>query len=80
MIKLRPFRFHKCLGRFHMLTVKGCSETALSKHSFNRVFHSLELRKYIGYEGHLLLRNFLFWYIIKGGIIEQNIEQKSIAF
>ena len=40
MIKLLSGRFCKSLGRFHMLGVKACSETALFREWSNQDFHS----------------------------------------
>ena len=45
------------LGRFDILTVKACSETALFIERSTQDFHSLSFQKYIGYDGHLLFRN-----------------------
>ena len=41
MIKALSWRFCKYLGRFHMLTVKACSETALFREWSNKAFHIL---------------------------------------
>ena len=41
MIKALSWKFHNYLERFHMLTVKSCSETAPFKEYSNQVFHSL---------------------------------------
>ena len=40
MIKVLSCRFDKCLGRFHIFTVEGCSETTLSKHPSTHIFDS----------------------------------------
>ena len=45
------------LGRFHMLTVKACSETDLFRDWSNQDFHSLYFRKYISYDNHPFLQN-----------------------
>ena len=37
---------------FNMLTVEGCSKTWHFRHLTNHVFHSLQVRKYITWEGH----------------------------
>ena len=46
MIKALSARFPKDLGRFHMLSVKGCYERELFREWPNQDFHSLKFRKY----------------------------------
>ena len=41
---------------FTMLLVEGSSETRLRRHLSNNVFRNPQVRKYISYEGHLLLK------------------------
>ena len=41
MIKVRPWKLHKCLGSFNMLTVEGCSKTHLFRQLSNYAFGSL---------------------------------------
>ena len=43
MIKRLSWRFREYLGGFHMLTVKACSETALSRDWFNQFFQICNL-------------------------------------
>ena len=52
MINVGLGRFHKCLGRFEMLTFQGCSKAGRFKHLSKHVFHSLQFQKYIRYESH----------------------------
>ena len=40
-----------------MLTVKACSEAALSKEWSKQDFHSPKYRKYISYDNHPLFKN-----------------------
>ena len=57
MTKALSWRFHKYLGRFHMLTVKACTETALFREWCERDFHSPQFRKYISDEFHPFFQN-----------------------
>ena len=57
MIKVLSSGFHKFLGPFNMLTVKGCSEAALFREWSIQVFDSLKFRKYISYADLLFLKN-----------------------
>ena len=41
MINVLSGRFRKYFGRFHMLTVKACFETAIFRERSDQVFHSL---------------------------------------
>ena len=41
-----------------MLTVEGCSKTALFREWYNQVFHSLEAQNNIGYDDDFLFQNF----------------------
>ena len=41
MIKLLSWRFGKYLGRFHMLTIKACSEAVLFREWSNEEFYCL---------------------------------------
>ena len=52
-MKVLASRFQLCLVVFHMLTVKGCSQTGPLRCLSNQVFRSLYFRKYISYEAHL---------------------------
>ena len=57
MIKALSWRFCKYLERFHMLTVKACSETALFSEWSKQVLHILWFLKYISYDDHHLFPN-----------------------
>ena len=57
MIKALSWRFRKYIRRFHMLTVKGCSETRLLGEWSNQAFHSLQFRKYITYDDQFFFEN-----------------------
>ena len=45
IVKVLSWRFYKWLGRFNMLTVKGCSETVFFREWSNQVFDSLYFPK-----------------------------------
>ena len=57
MIKVLLSRFRRYFGRFHMFTVKACSETALFREWSNQDFQSLQFRKFISYDNHLFFQN-----------------------
>ena len=50
MLKVLSCKFLKYLGNFNMLIVEECSEKAVFREWCNRVFDSLQLRKYMGYD------------------------------
>ena len=57
MTKVLSGIFHKYLGRFQMLAVNACSETALLREWSKQDFHSLSFRKYITYGNRPLFQN-----------------------
>ena len=59
MIKELPWKFHKCLGPFNMLTVEGCSDTVLFSELSNQVLDTRYFRKYISYDDLLFFGNVL---------------------
>ena len=56
MVKVLPLRFRQSLSPFTMLLNEGSSTTGLFRHLSNHVFRSPSVQKYIGFEGHLLLK------------------------
>ena len=57
MIKVLSYWFHKCFGPFHMLTLKGSSETAIVRECSNQALDILSFRKYISSEDLLLFED-----------------------
>ena len=57
MVKVVWFRFQQCLGPFTMLLFEGSSQTGIFRHLASHSFRSLELPKYINYEGRLFFGN-----------------------
>ena len=41
LMKVLPWRFHKCLGPSYMLTAEWCYQTGLFRYSCNLAFHNL---------------------------------------
>ena len=56
MVKMLTWRFHKSLGFFKMLIVKGRSETRLLREWLNQVFDSLKFWEYISYDDYVFFR------------------------
>ena len=78
MINLLSARFRKYLRRFHKLTVKACSETALFRKWCNQVFHNLEFGKYISYDDYHFFKTFKISCRLQKW--KKKIEKKVFAF
>ena len=57
MMKVFLCRFHKSLGLFHMLIVKGISEMVFFKEWSKQLFLRVQFKKSSSYENHLFFQN-----------------------
>ena len=61
-----------------MLLVQGSSQTGLFRHLSNRAFRNPLVRKYVTYEGHLVLKN--AQNLIQISKVQKNVEKKLFVY